>query len=227
MFFQKRYNTVKLIEQMRTSDWAHNMDFLIRDVIYDAQQDKNGGETWERAVKTIDFYIDALGREIVAYYAYSKTAEHDVPNSSVVEIPSEFVNYTAKGQWICKEDLNVVSFPWKLSRVKRALCDIAEEGYCHQETADTCRGLYYPELNFCVLHNGHHHAAAAQYLGCQNQLRIEVNTVNMTEVFKKLCVDERFNWRRPDGSLIEQNSDPRFVAIYRLAKCKAELFKQI
>lgn len=64
------------------------------------------------------------------------------------------------------EGKNVITFPYEHKKMFGAMKDVRDEGYRHEaHETDKPDGIYFPELNLALIHNGQHHIAAACDVG--------------------------------------------------------------
>lgn len=181
------------------------------------------------------FFIDAIGRLLEADYfggvfAADGTAPFQYKTSSLLNFPEDLSICTEFSD--CKEGRPLVNLAkWNVAcdcEKPHSLFRCIQYALDQQKPpagrpSDRCKGFAYPLLNFAVIYNARHRAAASRVIH-DNTLTMEAEVVDVSTLFPVLRVNRRMEWCDPDGKRYSGTlPDPRFAMLYECARRRAAI----
>ena len=184
------------------------------------------------------FFIDAVGRLLEADYSGGKFDDNgkllfQYTTSALLNFPDEI--------GVCTKLSDSIESAQRRPLINLAkwnvACDCEKPHslfHCIQYTlehqsspigrpSDRCKGFAYPLLNFAVIYNARHRAAASRVIH-EDSLVMEAEVVDISTLFPVLRVNQRMEWCRPDGKRYSGTlPDPRFAMLYECARRRAAL----
>ena len=124
----------------------------------------------------------------------------------------------AKKTTMSLRGVNTACLPWSARRLVSAFRDVrVQNGFDFSSEQKLPEGIFYPELNFCVITKRNHHVAAAMSVNREQELFAEVYTIHLKPLFPLLHVNFSLGWEEfPDAV------SPHFAFLYWLAQFRQQ-----
>jgi len=179
-----------------TDDLIGYIDFMLRVLIKNIQS-----EYMSRYIK---------GQKMINVYSLVPFIDADVFKNE-----EEHENFSLEGK-------RVVAFPYENKKMFGAFKHIRDEGYRSQmHDPDTPDGIYFPEIELALIHNGQHHIAAAwedHYKG----VKAKITVISLDKAINIVKVSDKDNLWIFDNEE-KPIVDARFAMIFELYRKRKEL----